>query len=57
MEVTAKYCHGNFNANMESIQKISVQIVHRDKKAAAVFSICIERKSEVRNRDFTRAIK
>ena len=56
MEVTAKYCHGNFNGNVESIQKVKTLFVYRHKKVVALFSICMERKSGVRNRGVTSAI-
>ena len=56
MEVTAKYGHGNVNGNVESIQKVKALFVYRDKKVAALFSICLERKSGVRNRGVTSAI-
>ena len=46
----------NSNADMESIQKVKTLFVNRDKKVAAVFSICIERKSEARDRGFTSVI-
>ena len=46
----------NFNAIVGSTQKVKTLFVNRDKKVAAVFSICVERKSEVRNRAFTSAI-
>ena len=49
MEVTAKYCDRNFNANMVSIQKVQTLFVYGDKKVVTVFCIFIERKSEVRN--------
>ena len=48
MEVTAKYRHGNFNANVECIQKVQTLFAYKDKKVAAVFSISIEAISEIK---------
>ena len=41
---------------MESIEKVQTLFVYKDKNIAAVFSICIKRKSEVKDGGFTGAI-
>lgn len=57
--MTARYLQNEkFIANVESVQKDKTLVVNRDDKAAAVFSIFIERNSKARNRGlcFIRAI-
>ena len=56
MEVTTKYDHRNFNQNVESIKKVQKLCLYKDTHVATVFSICIKRKSEVRNGGFTSTI-
>ena len=41
----------NFNANKERNQKVKILLANIDVNAAAVFSICTERNSKVRNVD------
>lgn len=50
--MTARYLQNEkFIANVESVQKDKTLVVNRDDKAAAVFSIFIERNSKVRIED------
>ena len=51
--MTARYLQNEkFIANVESVQKDKTLVVNRDDKAAAVFSIFIERNSKARKRGF-----